>query len=199
MIESYFVFVFALVAIATYMAGNRYLDKAKKYQPGRWSRRKTASFDRSRRMPDIGDSANQLRIVSMATFKSRRLLSKQESLVFEAVEQSLKRQGSNWRVMAQVSLGEVLTSPDPDAYRSINSKRVDMLIVSETNHPVAAVEYQGGGHYQGDAAARDAVKCEALRKAGIGFVEIGQHDSAAEVDQHICRLIKVAEFKRSSG
>jgi len=68
--------------------------------------------------------------------------------------------------MAQVSLGEVLSSPDARAYSAINSKRVDLLIVSRSGDPIAAIEYQGHGHYQGTAAARDAVKKEALRKAG---------------------------------
>ena len=35
-----------------------------------------------------------------------------------------------------------------------------------------AIEYQGTGHHQGSAAARDAVKKEALRKAGIGYHEV---------------------------
>ena len=38
--------------------------------------------------------------------------------------------------------------------------------------PIAAIEYQGGGHHQGTAAARDAVKKEALRRAGIGYPEV---------------------------
>jgi hypothetical protein len=78
----------------------------------------------------------------------------------------------DWRVMAQVSLGEILRSKDAEAYGCINSKRVDMLIVDENRRPRHAIEYQGKGHYQGTAAARDAVKKEALRKAGIGYHEV---------------------------
>ncbi|WP_431029115.1 DUF2726 domain-containing protein [Rhizobium herbae] len=33
-------------------------------------------------------------------------------------------------------------------------------------------EYQGGAHYRNAAAARDAVKKEALRRAGIGYNEV---------------------------
>ena len=44
--------------------------------------------------------------------------------------------------MAQVSLGEVLSSPDALAYAAINSKRVDILIVSNSGIPIAAIEYQ---------------------------------------------------------
>lgn len=197
--DSNVILVFIVVAVVTFAIGNRFLGKSKGYRP-RWRHRNNVvNLEKGPRRPDLTDSAEQLRIVSNAIFRAQRLLSKQESLVFGAVEQSLKRQNSNWRVMAQVSLGEILTSPDADAYRSINSKRVDILIVSEKNHPIAAVEYQGGGHYRGNAAARDAVKREALRRAGIGFVEVEPHDSPTEVDQHISRLIKIAELKRSSG
>lgn len=194
MSDSNLILVFMIVAVLTFAVGNQFLGKSKRYRP-RWQpQSNVVNFRKGASKPDLTDSAEQLRIVSGAIFKAQRLLSKQESLVFDAVEQSLKRQDSNWRVMAQVSLGEILSSPDPDAYRSINSKRVDILIVSETNHPIAAVEYQGGGHYQGNAAARDAVKREALRKAGIRFLEIEPHDSPTEVDQHISRLIKIMRF-----
>ena len=74
--------------------------------------------------------------------------------------------------MAQVSLGEILSSKNTEAYGCINSKRVDMLLVDEECRPRHAIEYHGGGHYQGTAAARDAVKKEALRRAGIGYHEV---------------------------
>jgi hypothetical protein len=48
----------------------------------------------------------------------------------------------------------------------------DFLLVDENCHPRQAIEYQGGGHHQGDAAARDAVKKEALRRAGIPYHEV---------------------------
>ena len=45
--------------------------------------------------------------------------------------------------------------------------------MDESARVVHALEYQGGGHHHGDcAAARDAVKKEALRKAGIGYHEV---------------------------
>ena len=100
-----------------------------------------------------------------------------------AVEREINRAGLRWPVMAQVSLGEVLSSRDARAYSAINSKRVDLLIVSRSGDPIAAIEYQGHGHYQGTAAARDAVKKEALRKAGVQYIatpESGTEDMARE-------------------
>jgi Protein of unknown function (DUF2726) len=143
----------------------------------------------------IGDSANQLRIVSDATFNPRRVLSPTEARVFRAAEKSLAELQSSWRLLAQVSLGEILSSADKRAYSSINSKRVDMLIISEDSMPIAAIEFQGTGHYLGDAAARDAVKKEALRRAGIGYIEIVAGDGPVEVHNQISRFVKVSKLK----
>ncbi|EGI5923291.1 DUF2726 domain-containing protein [Salmonella enterica subsp. enterica serovar Colindale] len=61
---------------------------------------------------------------------------------------------------------------DKPAFASVNSKRVDILVTDLFGFPCAVIEYQGGGHYQNNAIGRDAVKKEACRKAGIGYLEI---------------------------
>lgn len=73
-----------------------------------------------------------------------------------------------------MSLGEILRCEDAAAYACINAKRVDLLIVDADCKPLHAIEYQGGAHFKGAhaTAARDAVKKEALRRAGIGYVEV---------------------------
>jgi hypothetical protein len=102
-----------------------------------------------------------------ANFTGQPLLNKSEARVFKELDRFVIRCNPGWQVMAQVSLGEILRCKDADAYRCINSKRVDLLLVDENCQPRHAVEYQGGAHHQGTAAARDAVKKEALRRAGI--------------------------------
>jgi hypothetical protein len=118
------------------------------------------------------DAAEQLRIVMRAEFIARPLLNQSEARVFDELCQIVSRCRPDWRVMAQVSLGEVLRSRDTEAFSCINSKRVDILLVDEASWPRHAIEYHGGGHYQGTAAARDAVKKEALRRAGVGYHEV---------------------------
>jgi hypothetical protein len=118
------------------------------------------------------DAADQLRIVMAADFSIQPLLNKSEARLFVELDKMVQMRNSGWQVMAQVSLGEILRSKDKDAYLSINSKRVDLLLVDGDCQPIAAVEYQGGAHHQGTAAARDAVKKEALRRAGIGYHEV---------------------------
>jgi hypothetical protein len=118
------------------------------------------------------DAADQLRIVMGASFTAQPLLNKSEARVFRELDRIVIDRNPQWQVMAQVSLGEILRSPQAAAYGCINSKRVDLLLVDENCQPRHVVEYQGGAHHQGTAAARDAVKKEALRRAGIGYHEV---------------------------
>ena len=139
----------------------------------------------------IPDAADQLRTVMKAEFTAQPLLNKSEARLFKAVDKQVLEARPGWQVMAQVSLGEILRSPDKDAYLCINSKRVDLLIVDEECRPLHAIEYQGGAHFKGAhaTAARDAVKKEALRRAGIGYVEVVAGDTPAELRRVVERLV----------
>jgi hypothetical protein len=112
-----------------------------------------------------------------------------------AAERAVNVADLKWRVMAQVSLGEVLSSSDARAYSAINSKRVDLLIVSRKGDPIAAIEYQGHGHYQGTAAARDAVKREALRKAEVRYIEVTPASGTGDMAREISRIAQAERLK----
>jgi hypothetical protein len=76
----------------------------------------------------------------------------------------------------------------------INSKRVDLLLIDGECHPRYAIEYQGSAHHQGAAAARDAVKKEALRRAGIGYHEVvAGHTTPAELRRLVEKLVDPPE------
>jgi hypothetical protein len=140
--------------------------------------------------PKQPDAADQLRIVMGANFTTQPLLNKSEARVFKELDRIVISCNPGWQVMAQVSLGEVLRSRDVDAYSCINSKRVDLLLVDEDCQPRHAIEYQGGAHHQGTAAARDAVKKEALRRAGIGYHEVvAGHTTPSELRRLIEKLV----------
>jgi hypothetical protein len=136
----------------------------------------------------VPDAADQLRTVMRAEFKAQPLLNKSEARLFRAIDKMvIELAPPGWQVMAQVSLGEILRSEDKAAYACINSKRVDLLIVDADCRPVHAIEYQGGAH---STAARDAVKKEALRRAGIGYVEVVPGDTPAELRRVVERLVR---------
>jgi hypothetical protein len=107
-----------------------------------------------------------------ASFTIQPLLNKSEARVFRELDRIVVNCNPTWQVMAQVSLGEILRCEERNAFGCINSKRVDLLLVDSECLPRHVLEYQGGAHYQGAAAARDAVKKEALRQAGIGYHEV---------------------------
>ncbi len=136
------------------------------------------------------DAADQLRCVMEADFRPRALLNKSEGNVFRSLDKIVITRNPDWQVMAQVSVGEFLWTDDKDAFGCINSKRVDFVLMDEKCQARHALEYQGSGHHQGSAAARDAVKKEALRKAGIGYHEIvAGHTTPAELKRLVERLV----------
>jgi Protein of unknown function (DUF2726) len=139
-----------------------------------------------------GSATNQLACVMTADFTARPLLNRPEATLFKALDAVVTSRNPGWQVMAQVSLGEFLRSPDKDAYGCINSKRVDFALMDPDACVKHAIEYQGSGHHQGTAAARDAVKREALRKAGIGYHEvIAGHTTAGELRRLVEKLIPI--------
>ena len=155
----------------------------------------------------LASATKQLEIVMGANFKPRPLLNRPEASLFKTLDDAVIGRNPRWQVMAQVSLGEFLASPDRTAFGCVNSKRVDFALMDENCRVVHAIEYQGDGHHQGNAAARDAVKKEALRKAGIGYHEVvAGHTTPAEVRALIDKLVPagigsgpVAQFGRKAG
>lgn len=141
----------------------------------------------------ITTAADQLRIVMTADFVARPLLNQGERRLLSVLDKALEDNSPGWRAMGQVSLGEILGSSNEAAFLAVNSKRVDLLIVDADCRPLHAIEMQGKGHHLSDnTAARDAVKREALRRAGIGYLEVVSGDTPAEVRAMIRKLVERA-------
>ncbi|MBV8799912.1 MAG: DUF2726 domain-containing protein [Alphaproteobacteria bacterium] len=128
------------------------------------------------RPSDIELSRMQLRRVRRAPFSKQKLMNFSEFSVFRVIERDAALKRFGFRVMAQAPLGEILKSPNEKAFRAINGKRVDMLILDRGGWPVVAIEYQGEGHYDETSGLRDAIKKTALTRAGIGYLEIFPKD-----------------------
>lgn len=138
----------------------------------------------------VATAAEQLRVVMEAPFTARSLFNQGERRLLTVLDKALAEESPGWRAMGQVSLGEILASPNEAAFFAVNSKRVDLLIVDADCRPLHAVEMQGTGHHLSDTtAARDAVKREALRRAGIGYVEVVSGDTPAEVRAMVRKLV----------
>ena len=122
--------------------------------------------------PKITDPSYQLHLVSQADFRKRRLMNFSEFQLFSQLEKYLKNTHPSCRIFSQVSMGEFLICHDKQSHSCINSKRVDFLIIDGKGQPFIVIEYQGEGHYQGNARERDEVKKKACEKAQIAFVEV---------------------------
>lgn len=139
---------------------------------------------------EIAVAADQLRVVLESDFQAQALLNSKEIPVLTSLDRIVAEEVPGWRVMAQVSLGEVLRSSKTEAFLAINSKRVDFLVIDGDCRPVCAFEYHGNGHHVGKtAAARDAVKQEALRKAGIGYEALMPGDRPSELRELVRKTL----------
>ncbi|HEY0276376.1 MAG TPA: DUF2726 domain-containing protein [Paenirhodobacter sp.] len=158
--------------------------KHRTYRP-RQPRAKDRAVDPAPIMPfrrvERQDGSDHLTLVAGSGFQVVPLLNRSEARILPLIDRITAEIGQGHRVMAQVSLGEVLRATNrfgkPDfespANRAINAKRLDFVIVDRRGLMVAAIEFQGGGHHLGDTAfIRDAVKREALRKAGLHLIEL---------------------------
>lgn len=125
----------------------------------------------------------QLQAVSAASFTRQKLMNAGEYNVYRIAEAMLK--GSSYRPCPQVSLGEVLQTDSQEAYRAINSKRIDLLIIDVNGNAVVAVEVQGSGHYQGHANLRDAIKRAALENAGVSYLELTGAETRSDITAKI--------------
>ena len=138
-----------------------------------------------------------MEFISKVDFERRPLLNQSEYRILRILEEIARDTPGGHRVMAQTSLGEVL-APRPAsgsqearalAFRSINSKRLDFLVIDAYGMPVLAVEYQGQGHFSERTFMRDAVKREALRKAGIRLLEVPAVFDAEDLERDIRKAL----------
>lgn len=185
--------VFAIVTLFAIRPGRRPM---RRWYPSRPRRSSGFEHNRGGNIEDVG---YQLHAVMAASFRQKKLLNTSEYRVFKIIEEEIVSTRQGFRVFAQTPLGEILESPDPDAFRSINSKRVDILVVDSRGWPVLAVEYQGAGHYQGTAAARDAIKKEALRKAGVGYLEVDESDIEDQIRSRLRHQLRSKANDANAG
>ena len=127
----------------------------------------------------MADPEAQIAAVAKVSFEKRRVMNKGEYEVFRLLERVVSEIGAGHRVMAQTSLGELI-QPRPssatetarkDAYASINSKRLDFAIIDRHGCRASPVS-SSRRHYHHKTFMRDAVKREALRRAGVELVEV---------------------------
>jgi Protein of unknown function (DUF2726) len=155
----------------------------------------------------VANPLNQMEFVSRVEFETVKLLNREEYPLLVLLEKLVDEVKGGRRVMAQTSLGEILrpkqTMGSADersgAFSSINSKRLDFAIFDRYGFLVLAIEYQGSGHYSQKAFIRDAVKKEALRKAGVPFLEVPLKFEPDTVRREVLRHLRAGETQAQSA
>jgi hypothetical protein len=150
--------------------------------------------------PNVADPAAQMEFVARVDFEPQRLLNKSEYRIFLLLEAVTRGLNAGLRVMAQTCMGEIVrpkkgSASESDcnlAYRSINSKRIDFVIINRFGIPILAIEHQGDGHYHSRSFMRDAVKREALRKANIVLIEVPSDYDADDLRTRLGALLKAS-------
>lgn len=165
---------------------------------GSWGK---PSYSRPGRVPmdsfnDRADPKWQMEAIALTEFETWPLLNSEEARVLPLLESCVRKLGLGHRVMAQTSLGEVIRPKGNrdsvtarNAYAAINSKRLDFAVVDRWGHLKLAIEYQGSGHYSATAFMRDAVKREAIRRSGAGWMEIEQGYRSDDVELRLIRAL----------
>jgi hypothetical protein len=144
----------------------------------------------SKRPPAVvkSEGVDQLRQVSDARFMTKRLMSDNEAIVLTELEAIIADLGEPWRVMAHVGLPQILGSNSNEATAAIEGQQVALLVVGGDRAPIAAVEYQPLGQIRSEDAVRDAVKREALRRAGIPYIEVRASDQPGDLRADLTAL-----------
>ncbi len=136
---------------------------------------------------NMSDPKVQMEAVARAQFELQPILNKEEYRLLPLLESIVRDLKQGHRVTIQTSLGEVLTAKGLNrddqrrAHASINSKRIDFGVIDRFGRLQLAIEYQGSGHYHDTSFMRDAVKREALRKAGVEMLEVKTEFSPEKV------------------
>jgi hypothetical protein len=156
---------------------------------GRRLRGRTRRIPHGFSSPDYVLRQSQLDAVQHNRFYAMPIMNRGEYKLFQTILREVEKINFHYWVFPQVALGEVIRSPDEQAYAAINSKRCDLIVTDSYGKPLLAIEYNGTGHWlSGDASIRDQIKQIALEKAGVAYKAIDPNTT----DHEIHRIIETA-------
>lgn len=127
-----------------------------------------------------------------ASFQPKALFNRPEAKLYRMIEHRLPK---GYRLMAQVSYGEMLKSSDLRRFHQINARRADMVIVDAGFNVVAVIEYHGVGHRGPGRSAllysrrADLFKRQAIAEAGLLLIEIPSRFTPATVAQALQPIV----------
>ncbi len=173
-------FLFIVLAIAIVLALVAPKKKRSYRSPWRNPKKESLITEKPREIKPTFEKKDQLSITLKNKYEKQRLLNKTEEEVYKIILRMIYTHAKGqYKINMQTSLGEILRS-SYEGYKTINSKRVDFCIVDKEFMPVAVIEVNGTGHYQGDALQRDETKRTAIESAGIKYVAVRENENTQE-------------------
>lgn len=132
-------------------------------------------------------------------WRKRKLMNKPEADLLRELETLVRRAAQGHRLCPQVSFGSFLEptaradleKTKKAAFFAVQRKVADFLIIDRFGQPVVAIEYQGTGHYFGNAHDRDHAKRVACQMAGLLLVEVPAAGLTDGQRLDLCRLLGV--------
>mmetsp|Transcript_4142 Transcript_4142/g.7499 ORF Transcript_4142/g.7499 Transcript_4142/m.7499 type:complete len:193 (+) Transcript_4142:393-971(+) len=160
---------------------------------------------KARRRKSAPSLSRTLRIINQAPVRATPVLNKSEQSLHAALSE-IVGQSRTHRLLVQVSMGEFLRLEGRGSSRSkwqtvfnvYNAKRVDFLIVGADWTPRVVIEYQGRGHYKGNARARDAIKRAVCDRADVAFMEVASEGLNAAQIRELCNMLGTSSFRASA-
>ncbi|MEM7614321.1 MAG: DUF2726 domain-containing protein, partial [Pseudomonadota bacterium] len=162
--------------------------------------RRRSARQRKAQMARAQDPKAQLDQFEKVQFERFPLLNKDEARVFELIQAEVATLSPDYRVMAQISLAEVL-GPDPDhgtrenreiARRAIADKRIDFGVFDQGHNLRVAIQSQRAGYGAKRPPPKDPVMEAALRKAGVPLMGVKPGAHPAQVATVLARYIRPA-------
>ncbi len=138
---------------------------------------------------DQGADAKPLDAIAASRIELSKLMNGSEYRIWHILQNILAERQNAPMLWTQVPVGEVLyvasgTGTEAEQRRArqeLQCKRFDFALTDKSGRLLVAIEYQGTGHWQGNATYRDAIKTAILRQADIPLLEILPDDSRAEI------------------
>lgn len=136
------------------------------------------------------EKKDQLSIALKSKFTKQRIINKTEEEVYRLILRFLITNNlKQYKVTMQTSMGEILKC-ESEGYGTINCKRADFCIVDKDFYPIAIIEVNGSGHYQGDALEREEIKRSAAECAGITYISIRENeDKYQKIENELKKIL----------
>ncbi|MFD3191041.1 DUF2726 domain-containing protein [Sedimentitalea sp. HM32M-2] len=146
-------------------------------------------------------AADPLQAIARVRFERIRLLNPAESRLLPIIEHAAQAADSGLRVTTRTSLGDIIaprhgcaSSDDRrHACATINSRQLDFAVFDRFGLCVCAIDVQRRVHAinqpRTDQPARDAIKTEALSRAGVPLIEIAPDIQAPQLQRQLQRVL----------